>query len=163
MNAAMDQPYVPKSDFIWMAANDEIPLTGGDAADQNLRLLIAFTSDLDVSNRDWATMTLAMQEIDTPDVREALLTATEDDDDGVRAEALLGLAQRDKQVALPLVERELRRGQCAYRTFQAATLLAHPSLLEALRKWNAKGGAPWIDAEINDALAACEAARAEHS
>ena len=66
----MDEPYLPQSDFIWMAANDEVPLTGSDAAEQNLRLLIAFTRDPDVSNRDWATMTLAMQEIDTPEVRE---------------------------------------------------------------------------------------------
>ncbi len=81
----MNEPYLPKSDFIWMAANDEVPLTGSDAADQNLQLLIAFTRDPDVSNRDWATMTLAMKDIDTPDVREALLTAAKDDDVAVRA------------------------------------------------------------------------------
>lgn len=159
----MDEPYLPQSDFIWMAANDEVPLTGSDAAEQNLRLLIAFTRDPDVSNRDWATMTLAMQEIDTPEVREALLTATEDDDAAVRAEALLGLAQRDRESALPLVERELLRGQCAYGTFQAATLLAHPSLLDALSDWTDKGGASWIDAEISDAIAACEAAQPKRS
>jgi hypothetical protein len=45
MATDMDEPYLPKSDFIWMAANDEVPLTGSDAADQNLRLLIAFTRD----------------------------------------------------------------------------------------------------------------------
>ena len=155
----MNEPYLPKSDFIWMAANDEVPLTGSDAADENLRLLIAFTRDDDVSNRDWATMTLAMQEIDTPDVREALLAATEDDDAAVRAEALLGLTERDKSLALPFVERELEREQCAYGTFQAARLLAHPSLLEGLRNWADLGGASWIDAEINDAITACEAAQ----
>lgn len=159
----MDEPYVPKSDFIWMAANDEIPLTGSGAADQNLRLLIGFTRDADVSNRDWATMTLAMQEIDTPEVREALLVAAEDDDAAVRAEALVGLAQRDKELALPLVQRELKRDQCAYGTFQAASVLADPSLLEGLRGWTDQGGATWIDAEIADAIAACEAAQTNRS
>lgn len=159
----MDQPYLPKSDFIWMAANNELPLTGSDAADHNLRLLIAFTRDADASNRDWATMTLAMQEIDTPEVREALLAATEDSDAAVRAEALEGLAQRDKELALPLVERELGREQCAYGTFQAARLLAHPSLLDGLRAWTDQGGASWIDAEIADAIAACEAAQADNA
>jgi hypothetical protein len=103
-------------------------------------------------------MTMAMQEIDTPDVREALLARTEDSDAAVRAEALEGLAQRDKELALPLVERELRRDQCAYGTFQAARVLAHPSLLEGLRAWADQGEASWIDSEINDAIAACEAA-----
>ena len=157
MSAGMDEPYLPKSDFIWMAANDEVPLTGSDAADHNLRLLIGFMRDGDVSNRDWATMTLAMQELDTPEVRDALLKATEDSDAVVRAEALEGLAIRDKELALPLVERELRAEECAYATFQAARLLAHPSLLDGLRGWVDRGGASWIDAEINDAIAACEA------
>ena len=157
MGTVMDEPYLPKSDFIWMAANDEISLTGSDAADHNLRLLIAFTRDPDVSNRDWATMTLAMQEIDTPDVRAALLAAAEDSDAIVRAEALEGLAQRDKELALALVERELRRTECGYGTFQAARRIAHPSLLDGLREWTGRGGAPWIDDEISDAIAACEA------
>jgi hypothetical protein len=157
----MDEPYVPKSDFIWMAANDEVPLTGNDAADHNLRLLIEFTRDADVSNRDWATMTLAMQAINTPEVRNALVAATEDGDAAVRAEALQGLAQRDKELALPLVERELRADQCAYGTFQAARLLACPSLLDGLRAWRDNGGASWIDAEIADAIAACDAVQAD--
>ena len=153
----MEEPYVPKSDFIWMAANGDLPLTGGDVADRNLRLLIAFTRDPDVSNRDWATMTLAMQEIDTPEVRSALIAASDDVDVIVRAEALEGLALRDKDLALPLVEHELRRDECGYATFQAARLIAHPSLLEGLRDWKGRGGASWIDDEIIDAIAACEA------
>lgn len=158
MSAVMDEGYVPKSDFIWMAANGEVPLIGTDAADHNLRLLIAFTRDADVSNRDWATMTLAMQEIDTPQVREALLVAAEDSDAVVRGEALEGVALRDRELALPLVQRELMREECAYATFQAAGLLADSSLLDGLRKWVGRGGASWIDNEINEAIAACEAA-----
>ena len=158
MRAAVEEPYLPKSDFIWMVVNEDVPLTGSDAADQNLRLLIRFTRDPDVSNRDWATMTLAMQEIDTAEVREALLAAAEDTDAVVRAEALEGLALRDKALALPLVKRELEGKDCAYATFQAAGLIAHPSLVDGLRAWAGRGTASWIDSTIDDAIAACEAA-----
>jgi hypothetical protein len=153
----MDDHYVPKSDFIWMAANGEVPLTGSEVADHNLQLLIAFTRDPDVSNRDWATVTLAMQEIDTPEVRAALLAAAMDSDVSVRAEAVQGLAQRDKELALPFVQRELGRDECGYGTFQAAGIIAHPSLLNGLGEWKSRGGASWINDEIDDAIAACEA------
>ena len=152
----MNEPYVPKSDFIWMVANGEAPLTGSKVAEHNLRLLIAFTRDPDVSNRDWATMTLAMQELDSPEIRAALLAAVEDDDVIVRAEALQGLAQRDKELALPLVERELRRDEWGYATFQAAQIIGHPTLLSGLRKWTGGTGYSWIDETIKDAIHACE-------
>lgn len=57
-------------------------------------------SDADTSNRDWATLLLAGQDIDTPEVCAALLAATQDQDACVRAEALLGLAERDAGLAL---------------------------------------------------------------
>lgn len=155
--------YTPKSDFVALAASGDLPLVGSDEADRNLRLLIAFTSDSDVSNRDWATMTLAMQDIDTLEVRAALRAAAEDSDVDVRAEALEGLAQRDKDLALPLVHRELAREECGYGAFKAALSLAHPSLLEGLRGWAGKSGTPWIDDEIKDAIAACEAAQARRA
>ncbi len=153
----MDEPYLPKSDFIWMAANDEIPLTGSEQADHNLRLLIALMRDPDVSNRDWATMTLAMQDLDTPDVREALLASADDVDVIVRAEALEGLAQRDKELALPLVEQELLRDECGYGTFRAAEIIGHRSLLPGLCQWRGRTGASWIDNTVEEAIRACEA------
>jgi hypothetical protein len=158
----MAEPYLPKADFIVMAANGEVPLTGSALADQNLQLLISFMSDADVSNRDWATMTLAMQDIDTPMVRNALFAAAEDQDSCVRAEALEGLADRNRDMALPLLQRELMRDECGYATFKAARSIAHPSLLAGLRNWRRRGGAPWIDDTIGEAIAACEAALASN-
>lgn len=84
--------------------------------------------------------------------------AAEDMDVVVRAEALQGLAQRDRELALPLVERELLRDEWGYATFQAAEIIGHPSLLPGLRKWRGGTGASWIDATIEDAISACEAA-----
>ncbi|MFN1208560.1 hypothetical protein ACKXGD_16510, partial [Enterococcus lactis] len=76
-------------------------LVGSAFAEENLRRLIAMMRDDDLTNRDWATMLLSQQEIDTPEVREALLNSLADDEEAVRAEALLGLAQRDAKLALP--------------------------------------------------------------
>lgn len=154
----MNEPYVPKSDFICMVVNEDAPLSESAAAEHNLWLLIALTRDADKSNRDWATMVLAQQDLDTPHVRNALLAATNDSDARVRAEALQGLAERDKEVALPLVEHELNQNECGYGTFQAARIIANPLLLDGLRAWAGKGSAPWIDDEIQDVIAACEAA-----
>lgn len=154
----MDDYYEPTSEFLRKIVSGEIPLTGSEFAQQNLQLLITLMSDNDTSNRDWATLLLAGQEIDTAEVREALLAASRDEDACVRAEAILGLAERDAVLALPLVERELEGNEVGYGTFQAAHAIARPALLNGLRRWHGRGGAPWIDDEINDAIAACEAA-----
>lgn len=148
--------YTPKSDFLWMVVNDDVPLTGSNAADHNLQLLIAFTRDPDESNRDWATMLLAHQEIDTPEVRQALLDAADDSDAVVRGEALKGLAERDSELARPLVERELGKDECSIETFEAARRVAHPSLLENLRSWAGNSAESRCESAVQDAIAACE-------
>jgi HEAT repeat protein len=151
----MEEGYTPTADFLVMVANEEIPLTGSHLADHNLQTLIAYTRDADVSNRDRATMLLAQQAIDTSEIRDALVEATTDDDSCVRGEAIQGLAERDTGVALPILQRELEQDDCAYATFQAARIVADPSLLISLRRWIGKGGKTWIDDEITDAIAAC--------
>lgn len=153
----MEEGYWPKSDFLSMVANGEVPLTGTAGGEHNLRLLIAFTRDPDVSNRDWATMLLAQQEVDTPEVRQALLLAAQDADCDVRAEALEGLAERDKELALPLVERELSGDACGYGTFQAARLIAEPSLLPGLRRWSGRFEEASWDELVSEAIVACQA------
>lgn len=154
----MDEYYEPSSEFLRKIVSSEIPLTGSEFAQQNLQLLIALMSDNDTSNRDWATLLLAGQDIDTVEVRQALLSAARDVNACVRAEALLGLAERDVILALPLVMSELEGDEVGYGTFQAAHAIASPALLNGLRRWSGRGGTPWINDEINDAVAACEAA-----
>ena len=154
----MNEPYLPDADFIVMVANGDIPLFGSLMADHNLKLLIAFTRDEVVSNRDWATMVLAGHGPDTAEVKAALLSATHDPDPCVRGEALQGLSERDRECALPLMRRELMREECAYATFQAAASVADPSLLEGLRAWTGRGGVTWINDTIEDAIVACEEA-----
>jgi hypothetical protein len=151
----MNEGYTPTADFLVMVANDEIPLTGGNLADHNLMTLIAYTRDDDVSNRDWATMLLAQQQIDTPEVRKALLTAAKDENNVVRAEALLGLARRDPSIALPLVRQELTGNVACMALFEAATELASPMLVDVLRLWSEPSDNPFLDGWASEALAAC--------
>jgi hypothetical protein len=76
----MDHGYEPSSDFLVQVANGDVSITGSAFAKENLRRVIALMQDDDVSNRDWATMLVAITEIDTPEIRHALLTAAGDED-----------------------------------------------------------------------------------
>src|SRR3546814_19431412 len=91
------------------------------------------TRDGDAVNRDWATLLLAQQNADTPEVRAALLRAAEDESDTVRAEAVLGVPQRDKALALPLLRSAMARKSISMPILAAAALAADPSLVADLR------------------------------
>jgi hypothetical protein len=154
----MTDAYEPTSDFLKAVAAEDIPLTGHETADLNLRHLIAMMRDEDRSNRDWATMLLSQQPIDTDDVRTALLIAARDEDDVVRAEAILGLAQRDRDLALPFARRELAGKSACMPLFEAAALIANPILVEVLRPWIEPSENAFLDELACEALAACERA-----
>lgn len=149
--------YEPPSDFLKSLIDDEGPLLGSDAEPN---VLIELTRDEDAANRDWATLLLAQQDIDTPDVREALLGAADDENEVVRAEAVLGLAQRDKVLALPLLQRELAGESVSLPLLEATSVVAHPSLAADLRAFAEPSGNDLLDALAIEALQACEAAQA---
>lgn len=152
----MTEPYEPASDFLKAVAAQEVPLSGSAFADANMRQLIAMTRDDDLSNRDWATMLLASEEADTPEIRRALLSAANDESDVVRAEALVGIAQRDPRLALPLVLEALSGEQVSMPVFEAAALVADPALVDVLRPWTEPSDDEWLDQLAREALAACE-------
>jgi HEAT repeat protein len=151
-----EENYTPSSDFVWMAAHDEVPLAGSAQADANLSLLIRFTKDPDKSNRDWATMALGMYGPDTDVTTAALLAAANDADADVRAEAIHALAKRDPKSAMPLIKRDLQREPCGYGVFIAAGLLADRGLVDLLRRFDFDTASPWIDRDVRAAIAACE-------
>ena len=152
----MTERYEPPSDFLKALINDDAPLIGGEHAEANLRRLVEMTGDTDPANRDWATLLLAQQDIDTPQVRNALLRAAEDENEYVRAEAILGLAQRDKALALPLVQRELSGALVPLPLFEAAAIVAHPSLAADLRAFTEPSGDDFLDGLAIKALRACD-------
>lgn len=142
----MTQRYQPPAEYLKALIADDSPLLRGPSAEANLRRLIEMTRDENPANRDWAKLLLAQQDLDTPDVRNALLAAA-DDDDFVRAEAIFGLAQR-----------ELSREQAALPLFEAAALVAHPSLAKHLRAFAEPSGNDHLDERALEALRAREAA-----
>ena len=152
----MNELYRPASDFLEAVAAEEVPLFGSDFADANFQRLIAMTRNEDRSNRDWATFLLSQQDVDTPQVREALIIAAQDEDEIVRAEAVLGLAQRDRTLALPFARIALMSDHACMPVFEAAALIADPSLVELLRTWAQRSDDDFLDRLARKALIACE-------
>lgn len=152
----MTKRYEPASDFLRAVAAEEVPLSGSNFAEANMRQLIAMTRDDDVSNRDWATMLLASEEADTPEIRDALLSAANDENGVVRAEALVGFAQRDRGLALPLVLKALSGEWAGMPLFEAAALVADPALVDVLRPWTEPSDDECLDKLAHEALIACE-------
>ena len=149
--------YEPPDAFLKSLIDDEAPLTGAEG-ESNCRRLMMLMRDEDPANRDWATLLLAQQGMDTDEVRQALLAAAEDENEYVRAEAILGLAQRDKALALPLLRRELG-GECvAVPLLEAAALVADPSLVPDLRDFTVPSDNSPLDELAAEALSACERA-----
>lgn len=154
----MNERYEPPSDFLKALIDDDAPLSGGEHAEANLLRLIDMTRDELPANRDWATLLLAQQDTDTADVREALLRAANDESEHVRAEAILGLAQRDKAAALPLLQRELAGEHVSLPLLEAASIVAHPSLATDLRAFAEPSGDEFMDSLAIKAIEACDRA-----
>jgi hypothetical protein len=150
------EPYLPASNFLVSVANEEVVFDESEFGKTNLRLLIQLTRDADRSNRDWATMLLAGHGPKTDEVRDALLAAAEDEDEIVRAEAIEGLVERDREKAFALVKRELSREFVSVPLLDAATELADPSLVQLLEPFVVPSGDEYIDGIANHALKACQ-------
>jgi hypothetical protein len=153
----MSERYEPSSEFLRAVAAGDAPLSGSPFADANLSQLMDATRDDDLSNKDWATFLLAQSDIDSVPVRDALLRAAHDDNEYVRAEAILGLAQRDAKLALPLVQKALRAQTIAAPIFEAAVRIADLSLVESLFIWSRPSEDRDLDQLALSALAACAA------
>lgn len=152
----MAERYLPQSDFLKAVIDDEVPLSGGPARAANLARLAAMTRDPDRSNRDWAALLLGQQGIETAEIREALLAAAKDEDDAVRAEAILALAQRDPHLALPLFRSALGGDRARAALFDAAILIADQSLADDLRAFAQPSDNACLEGLAAAALAACE-------
>jgi len=155
----MTDEYQPKSEFLRAVAADEIPLFGSAFADSNFRRLLAMTTDSERSNRDWATLLISQQSMDTDEIRDILRKAALDEDEAVRAEAILGLAQRDPKGALPLIRSALKAGRVMAPVFEAAAIAADRSLIHDLRKFLEPSGDAYVDQLAAEALTACEKRR----
>ena len=155
-------PYEPTSGFLIDVLNETVPLSGSEFADHNLRRVIDCLADPDAEavDRDWAAFILGNADLDTSTIREALLTAaTTDCSPRVRAEALRGLAQMAPALALPHVHQALSSEMVLVNVFEAAEIIADPSLVDALREWSDPSDDPYLDELVATAITACERGR----
>lgn len=125
--------YHPASDFLKLVLDEHVPLSGSPQGDANLALLIDFTRDADTSNRDWAIFLLSQTESDSPAIRAAFKQALDDENEDIRGEALVGIAKREPGFALPVVAERLNADWIDELVLEAASFVADPQLLPALR------------------------------
>ncbi|HEY3266501.1 MAG TPA: HEAT repeat domain-containing protein [Armatimonadota bacterium] len=134
--------------------------------DGAIQALVELSEDPVTRVRDWATFALgsAIEEVDTPGIRDALFRRVHDPDFDTRSEALVGLARRhDPRVLEPL--REMLEGdEAGLLALEAAETLADSRLLGALSGLRARMEAdeedPW-DHALDAAIAACRAGQAD--
>lgn len=128
----------------------------GQTSEQAIQLLITLSSDPDRDVRDWATFRLGssplLDNIDTPEIRNAL-TRRIDDDPEIRSAALRGLAIRDdKKVIAPLQE-DLSREEVFDDAVEAALVIADPVLCSTLIDLRNRLSTSWQ--LLDDAIEAC--------
>lgn len=124
--------YRPASPFLQMLTDDEPPLTGSAEADARAAQLIAATRDADPSNRDWALLILAQSELETPEALAALVAGMDDSEEEAALEALIGVAMRAPELALPRVQALLDGDTIDSMALEAAAYIADPVLVPAL-------------------------------
>jgi hypothetical protein len=126
---------------------------------RSITALIELSEDTDRDVRNWATFGLAQQtDVDSPEIREALLARTRDQDPEVRGEALVGLARRGDPRTLPLVRQELAGEFHGDWAVEAAEFLADPDLypiLESLYRRLGPEDRVKFEQSFSDALDSC--------
>jgi HEAT repeat protein len=133
-------------------------LLGHDSA-AAIACLIRLTLDMDRKVRSWAVFGLGSQtDADTPELREALFNALDDDDLEVRGEALVGLACRSDPRTRKALLAEWERDVISALSLEAAQELRDPALLPSLTEIQAQFGDEGDDdfkRKLQDALEAC--------
>lgn len=119
----------------------------------SIRQLIRLSRDNAATIRDWATFALGtLTEVDSGEVREALVDRLEDPDDATREEALFGLARRGDVRAVAVLQRVLAPDTASWLALEAAAAIADPTLVPQLLALR-----PWDESEelLEDAIQAC--------
>jgi HEAT repeat protein len=122
-----------------------------------IETLIEMSRDVDELVRDWATFGLGAQiDLDTPEIRAALLARVYDEDEVTRGEALVGLARRkDQRIIEPLIEELERFHDSEYGNYsvEAAEEIADACLLPVLTRL--RQSAATDDARLDEAIRRC--------
>ncbi|HTS57587.1 MAG TPA: HEAT repeat domain-containing protein [Terriglobales bacterium] len=86
--------------------------------------LLLLMQDADDHVRDWATFGLGVQgDIDSDEIREALVRCLDDPDEDVREEAMVGLGKRKDQRVLSMLMARVEQPEITVRVIEAAYLM----------------------------------------
>lgn len=121
-----------------------------------IKTKIEMSSDQDELVRDWATCGLGKIDVDSPEIRAALIARVSDEDEITRGEALVGLARRKDARAIEPLIKELERCYEAEHgdySIEAAEEFAHPRLLPVLKRL--KQSAEADDTRFDEAIRRC--------
>jgi hypothetical protein len=123
--------------------------------------LIKLSSDKDFETRNWATFGLARQcKIDTKELRKALFDRLLEDNNEIRGEALMGLAERKDPNIKAALTKELSGPFYGNGAIEAAKLTQDPyyyPLLQKLRKRLDGNAEENFINNIDEAMEACKA------
>lgn len=108
---------------------------GGREDPVSIESMIRLSTDRDLDVRSWATFGLAslIDDVDTPELRAALVSRLEDEDEEVRGEAMGGLALRGDDTAIPTVHAGLAADDVSSLVIGAAATYGRPEFLPPLR------------------------------
>ncbi|WP_066798801.1 hypothetical protein [Sphingomonas soli] len=126
------EEYRPPSPFLQMLIDEEPELSGSAEADARAAELIALTRDADPANRDWALLLLGQSELETDEALAALVAGMDDPEHEAALEAVIGVAMRAPEKALPRVLELLDGDTVDSMALEAAAYVADPSLLPML-------------------------------
>lgn len=102
--------------------------------------LIVLSDDVDEHVRDWATLGLVNLNLDTPQIKNALLKRLIDKNEDIRIEAICGLAELKEPSVFEVIENELDKSDVALEIMEAAGNLQDKRLLPRLYKLHEKLG-----------------------
>lgn len=109
-------------------------MRGADYMPFIVQRLLELMQDRDASNRDWATYLLSQSSHSSPAIIMALTRNAAELDTDISAEAVLGLAKRDRFAARRLLAHKLLRRTLGELDIEAAGYVGHRSLLSSLRR-----------------------------
>jgi hypothetical protein len=110
-----------------------------EATHPAVEALIRRLADPDGQVRDWAAFGLGLlDEVDSPEIRQALLGLLDDPEGDTAGEAAVALALRHEPGVLPVVLTELDKDNVGNLWVEAASELADPRLLPALLRLQAQ-------------------------